>query len=65
MLNRSEAEKMSEAELGFDDDKLFLYTPLPQYGDGIYAIQLVMTKDIFQECYRRCVEPQEKRKDNE
>ncbi len=51
---------MNEAELRFDDDKLFLYTPLPQYGDGIYAIQLVMTKEIFQECYKKWIKPQKK-----
>lgn len=50
---------MSEEELRFEDDKLFVYTPLPQYGDGICKVQLVMTKEIFQECYKRWVEPQE------
>ena len=50
---------MSEEELRFVDDKLFVYTPIPQYGDGIYKIQLVMTKEIFQECYKKWVEPQE------
>lgn len=57
---------MSEEKLRFDGDKLFAYIPLPQYytplsqyGDGIYKVQLVMTKEIFQECYKRWVEPQE------
>lgn len=50
---------MNEEELRFDDDKLFAYTPLPLYGDGIYNVQLVMTKEIFQECYKKWVEPQE------
>ena len=50
---------MSKEELRFDDDKLCAYTPLPQYGDGIYQVQLVMTKDIFQECYKRWIEQQE------
>jgi len=50
---------MSEEELRFVDDKLFAYTPLPQYGDGIYKVQLVMTKEIFQECYKKWVEPHE------
>lgn len=51
---------MSEEELRFVDDKLFVYTPLPQYGDGMYEAQLVMTKEIFQECYKRWIEPQKK-----
>jgi hypothetical protein len=50
---------MSEEELRFDEDKLFAYTPLPQYGDGIYKVQLVMTKQVFQECYKRWIAPQE------
>ena len=50
---------MKEEELGFVDDKLFVYTPRPQYGDGICTVQLVMTKEIFQECYKRWIEPQE------
>ena len=49
---------MFEEELKFVDDKLFVYTPLLQYGDGICKVQLVMTKEIFQECYKRWVEPQ-------
>ena len=50
---------MTEEKLKFVDDKLFVYTPLPQYGDGICKAQLIMTKEIFQECYKRWVEPQE------
>lgn len=50
---------MENEELKFVDDKLFVYTPLPQYGDGICKVQLVMTKEIFQSCYKRWIEPQE------
>lgn len=50
---------MNEEELRFEDDNLFVYTPIPQYGDGICKVQLVMTKEIFQECYKRWIEPQE------
>jgi len=53
---------MNEEELRFNDDKLFVYTPLPQYGDGICKVQLVMTKEIFQECYNRWIKPQESEK---
>ena len=49
---------MNEGKLRFVDDKLFAYTPLPQYGSTIYKIQLVMTKEIFQECYKKWIEPQ-------
>ena len=50
---------MTEAELKFVGDKLFVFTPTPQYGDGICEMQLVMTKDVFQECYKRWIESQE------
>lgn len=49
-------------ELRFDDDKLYCYTPLPQYGKDIYKVELVMTKDIFQECYKKWIENE---KDND
>lgn len=50
---------MGEEELKFVDDKLFVCTPLPQHGDEICKVQLVMTKEIFQACYKRWIEPQE------
>ena len=50
---------MGEEELRFIGDKLFVYTPLSQYGEGIYKTQLVITKEVFQECYKRWIEPQE------
>ena len=52
---------MTEGELKFIDDKLFVYIPLPQYGgtNKIYKEQLVMTKEIFQECYKKWIEEQE------
>ena len=53
---------MIKEELKFVDDKLLVYTPIPQYGDGIYKTQLVMTKEIFQECYKKWIEPQESEK---
>lgn len=51
--------RMYEEELKFVDGKLYVYTPIPQYGDGIYKTQLVMTKEIFQECYEKWIKPQE------
>ena len=57
LMAESEEQRMEE-ELKFIDDKLFCYTPLPQYGTRIYKTQLVMTKEIFQECYKRWIKPQ-------
>lgn len=53
---------MSEGELKFVDDKLFIYTPV---SDEIYKMQLVMTKEIFQECYNRWIKPCEEGKGEE
>jgi len=46
---------MNEPKLKFHDDKLYAYTPLPQYGEDICKVELVMTKEIFQECYKRWI----------
>lgn len=51
--------------LEFRDDKLYVYTLLPQYdGDGgdICREELVMTKEIFQACYKKWIESKEKDK---
>ena len=50
---------MDEQRLKFHDDELYVYTPLPQYGEGIYKVELVMTKEIFRECYERWIKSQE------
>ena len=44
-----------DGHLKFEDDKLYLYYPLPQYGEGICKKDLVMTKEIFIECYKRWI----------
>ena len=56
---RKWGQEMIEEELRFVDDKLFVYTHLPQFGEEIYKVQLVMTKEIFKECYKKWVKPQE------
>ena len=53
---------MENVKLKFIDDKLFIYTPCK---GNIYKKQLIMTKEIFQECYKRWIEPQEVRKKEE
>ena len=39
----------------FDGDLLYKHTPLLEYGDGIARAELVMTKEVFIECYKRWV----------
>ena len=46
---------MNDEYLKFEDNKLYHYYPLPQYGDGICKKELVMTKEIFIECYKRWI----------
>lgn len=50
---------MGEEEIKFIDDKCLAYIPLPEYGEGVYKTQLIMTKEIFQECYKKWIESQE------
>ena len=49
---------MAKSKLEFVNDELYVYTPLPQYGNDIYEVRLVITKEIFQECYKRWIESQ-------
>ena len=53
-----------DEHLEFEGNKLYHYYPLPQYGDGICKIDLVMTKEIFVECYKRWIKESEDRDDN-
>lgn len=53
---------MRKEELKFVNDKLFVYAPIPGH-HNICKAQLVMTKEIFQECYKRWIkspDPQER-----
>lgn len=38
---------MDKEELRFENDELYHYYPLPQYGEGISKRDLVMTKEVF------------------
>ena len=50
---------MINEHLKFEDDKLYHYYPLLQYGDGICKKELVMTKEIFIACYKRWIKGEE------
>lgn len=56
--------EMINEYLEFENDKLYHYYPLPQYGDGICKRELVMTKEIFIACYKRWIEGEEDGNDN-
>lgn len=50
---------MSKIYFEVEDDAVIKYTPMPELGESIYKNDIVMTKEIFQECYKKWVEPHE------
>ena len=52
---------MSEINFEVVDDAVIKYKPMPEIGENIYTPEVVMTKEIFQECYKKWIEPQEGR----
>ena len=51
---------MNKIYFEVEDGVVIKYTPMPEIGEGIYKKdEVVMTKEIFQECYKKWVEPQE------
>lgn len=52
---------MDENEIYFSvvDDAVFKIIPTPEIGEYTYKSEMVMTKEIFQECYKKWIETQE------
>lgn len=50
---------MSKIYFEVENDVVIKYTPMSEAGENIYKTEVVMTKEIFQECYKKWVEPQE------
>jgi hypothetical protein len=50
---------MNEVYFELKDDVVIKNTPMPEVGENIYKSEVVMTKEIFQECYKKWVESQE------
>ena len=50
---------MSKIYFEVEGDVVIRSTPMPQIGENIYKTEVVMTKDTFQECYKKWIEPQE------
>ena len=50
---------MTEPYFGVNDDAVIKVTPMPEVGEYIYKTEVVMTKDIFKECYKKWIEPRE------
>lgn len=41
------------------NDIVIKHTPMPEMGEDIYNSEIVMTKEIFQECYKKWIDPKE------
>ena len=50
---------MGEIYFEVEDDVVIKYTPMPEIGKNFYKTEVVMTKEIFQECYKKWIESQE------
>ena len=52
-------EIMNRIYFELKDDTVIKNTPMPEVGENIYKSEVVMTKEIFKECYKKWIEPQE------
>ena len=50
---------MNKIYFEVEDDVVIRHTPMPEIGENIYKTEVVMTKDIFRECYKKWIESQE------
>jgi len=50
---------MSKIYFEVENDVVIKHTPMPEIGENIYKTEVIMTKEIFQECYKKWVKPQE------
>ena len=50
---------MNKIHFEVKDDVVIRYMPMPEAGEDIYKTEVVMTKEIFQECYKKWVDPHE------
>ena len=50
---------MNKIYFGVEDDVVVKHTPMPEMGENCYKTEIVMTKEIFQECYKKWVEAEE------
>ena len=50
---------MNKTYFEVEDDVVIKYTPMPEIGEDTYKTEVVLTKEIFQECYKKWIESQE------
>ncbi len=49
---------MTKIYFEVEDDVVIKHTPMLGIGENIYKTEVVITKEIFQECYKKWIEPQ-------
>lgn len=58
--NKGESEKhVNKIYFEVTDDTVIKHTAMPEIGENIYKNEIVMTKEIFQECYKKWIMPEE------
>ena len=50
---------MNKIYFKVEGDAVIKYTPVPKIGENVYETKIVLTKEIFQECYKKWIESQE------
>lgn len=49
---------MNKIYFEVENDVVIKYIPMPEIGEYTYKTDIVMTKEVFQECYKKWIEPQ-------
>ena len=55
---------MNKIYFEIEDDVIIRCTPMPQFGENIYKDEVIMTKEVFQECYKKWIKSQEEIKND-
>ena len=55
---------MNKIYFEVDDGVVIKETPMSKVGENIYKTEVVMTKEIFRECYEKWIKPQESEESN-
>ena len=56
--------RINEPRIEIQDDNVVCLTPQPQYGKGFSKCDLVMTKEVFIECYNRWIKDESRKENN-
>ena len=57
--HKRKRESMNKISFEIVDDAVIKYTQMPEIRENVYKTEVVMTKEIFQECYKKWIMSQE------